>query len=61
MEDFEYGLGENVVIGTQSAVVTGRAEYAFEDDGYQLLIIDEYGLPFKDWFDAHLISKGRPQ
>jgi hypothetical protein len=57
--DFEFALGEKVAVGTQTAVVTGMATYAYEADDYQLLLVDDDGLPFKDWFESHLISKLR--
>jgi hypothetical protein len=57
--DFEFFLGEKVCIGSHEAVVTGQATYAHEPDCYQLLLIDDDGLPFKDWFAGHLIAKQR--
>jgi len=61
MEDFDFALGERVAVGTQSAIVTGQATFAYEPDAYQLLLTTDDGLPLKKWFDSHLISKVRMQ
>jgi hypothetical protein len=61
MEDFEFALGESVTVGTQQGFVTGQATFAFEPDGYQILLVGDDGLPFKEWFDEHMILRGTLQ
>lgn len=61
MDDFEFALGEKVLVGLVEAVVHGQSTYVYEPDAYQLLLIGDDGLPFKRWFDQHLISKARMQ
>lgn len=56
-EDFAFALGEEVMIGTQRATVTGQATFSYEPDTFQLLTNDIDGLPVKCWYAEHLISK----
>lgn len=55
--DFAFALGDKVVIGEETAIVTGQTTYAYRADEFLLSFIDENGLPVERWFPQHQIQK----
>lgn len=57
--EFEFGLGDRVVVGNTSGLVTGQATFSYEEDSYQLLMTDEHGLPVQRWFAGYMLQTYR--
>lgn len=58
-EDFQFELGQKVVVGEAEGVVVGQATFAYRSDEFLISMYDENDLPCERWFPAYQIFKMR--
>ncbi len=57
--DYAFGIGDRVLVGTQSGIVKGQANEVGYPDTFKIELIDDDGFKFRRWFPQHDIEKGR--
>lgn len=60
-EDYAFGIGDRVLVGTQLGVVEGQSNKRGYPDKFCVLFVEvgDNGTPHEDWFPEHYIQKAR--
>lgn len=56
---YKFGIGDRVLVGTQSGIVKGQANEDGQPDTFKIEFLDDDGFPFRREFAEHFIEKAR--
>lgn len=57
--DYAFGIGDRVVVGTQPGTIKGQANEEGYPDTFKIEFMDDDGFPFRREFAEHFIAKAR--
>lgn len=59
MDDYEYGIGDRVSVGSQIGTVKGQSNEDGYPDSFKIELTDDDGFKYRRWFPEHDVSKAR--
>lgn len=59
MDEFTFGIGDRVQVGTTIGEVVGQSVERDYPDSFKIELTDEDGFKYRRWFPEHEVSKAR--
>lgn len=59
MDEYTYGIGDRVLVGTQTGIVRGQSNEDGYPDSFKIEVTDDDGFKFRRWFPEHDLEKAR--